>query len=296
MSNLRHSIILGVFGLIFSFTFMYSSSSAVTLSEEKVQSLYQQAIRDKKIVSYKYTYQAFKDNIGRFENQYQTLVKDKQLDPEQISLEQWLNQNNYGAFSDGAAYDYAQPKYLFRSQEDNALQFEKTLRKGDIIIEGGTNTSGPFIGHTAIATTNNIVLEMTGGNDCFKGIPDNNHQFKIVDWLRGNNGSTRHINNWLRIYRLSDQQVARKAADWGDWRFYSSNHGWIKDRHIRYLINTQLRILDPNYCSKLVYQAYYYGSDNLPVLKPSLIGNQGIVIPSLLPNWFNYQINNIGTY
>ncbi|NVY96588.1 hypothetical protein HU830_05360 [Lactobacillus sp. DCY120] len=294
MLKSRQIIFLSVLGLFFGLIYVRNSSLAI--SEQEVDNLYQDAVKNSKVVSYKYSYQVFKDNIYLFEQQYQNLVKNKQLDVSNITFEQWLQQNNYGAFPDGTVYDYNKPKSLMRSQEDNAVKFEKDVQKGDIIIEGGTSSSGPFIGHVAIATTNNIVLEMTGGSDWYKGILDNNNQFLVKDWLRGEDGSPRHINNWLRIYRLKDQDIASKAATWGDWRFYSSTHGWIKDRHIRYLINTQLRVFDPNYCSKLVYQAYYYSSGSLPVLKPAPIGGQGVVVPSLLPNWFNYQINNIGTY
>lgn len=227
--------------------------------------LYSEAIRSGNIISYKYSYESFRNNMSLFRRQYDDLINTKQVEPSQTSFQSWLQQNDYGAFSDGAAFDYTQLKKQVtvssNSQEDNARQFERTLQNGDVVIEGGSSSSGPFIGHVAIATTSHIILEMTGGPKWASGINDNNHQYMVGDWLRGLNGSRRHINNWLRIYRLANRNVANQSATWADWRFYSSSHGWAKNRHIKYLINTQLHVLTPTTALSLYIRLTILGAE-----------------------------------
>ena len=66
--------------------------------------------------------------------------------------------------------------------------------------------------------------------------------------------------------------------------------------HLDHQLNSHIKQFNPNYCSKLVWQAYFYGSGNLPVIRA--IGDRAVVPPTNLPTSFtwNYTPHSIGRY
>ncbi|WP_163652524.1 hypothetical protein [Listeria sp. PSOL-1] len=103
---------------------------------------------------------------------------------------------------------------------------------------------------------------MPGGGNWKRGIPDNNRQVTTKKYIQD------HISYWNYVYRVPNSSLAKKVAQYADRTFYSSKGTSKKDRHIDYAIDLYMKRKDPNYCSKLVYQAYYYGSGSLPVMNP----------------------------
>lgn len=205
------------------------------------------------------------------------------------SYEEWLKINNYGVMS-----DTKQPLLrgkeetpMSRSAQDNINAFCRNTRAGDILVIDGDTRHGvsSMLGHAAILNADGFVLEMSGGNPI-----DNNHQFTKRDWI------TRNINAWTNVYRINNRGLANQVARYADTHFYSTTGGYNKNIHINYGINSHLKQFNPNYCSKLVYQAYFYGSGSLPVMID--YGDRHYVAPAVLTQAFsgNYSPYRVGRY
>lgn len=201
------------------------------------------------------------------------------------SYEEWLKLNNYGVMSDTKlpilqTKDETPSNSMLRSSQDNINAFCRDTRAGDILIVSGAFPTG-VIGHAAILSADGYVLEMPVGANWRTGIPDNNRQLPKRQWI------TNHIKEWTSVYRLKDTNLARQVARYADTHYYCTYGGATKNIHIDYKINHYIRTKNPNYCSKLVYQAYYNGSGNLPVI--SLVSPSMILPPTNLPNVFSNQ-------
>lgn len=200
---------------------------------------------------------------------------------------------------DGSGHLPTDPKIEARSQTTNGNRLANDIRKGDIlIVEGGW-------GHAAIATTDTYILEMSGGGNpaswFMGGIPDNNHQFNKINWIFGDKTeqgvkSKTHIRSWVQLWRPRGN-ASSLAADYADATFWNSNHAYQKNRHISYAFNSGTLTLNPNYCSKMVWQAYWYGTGDLPVIADYSVSLTGI-LPNALVNTFNsdYQPYLVGRY
>ncbi|MBC2285104.1 hypothetical protein HCB69_12010 [Listeria booriae] len=271
-------------------------------NDEPIRVLYQEAVEKGKVNSEKYTFEAFKENYSLAENEYQTL---KNIIGQDLKFEQWFADiANYGAFPDGEGHSPSEKKtnnLLQASQTSNGNKLKNTIRKGDILII----SSGGF-GHAAIATSDTYILEMSGGGDnpakwFAGGISDNNHQFSKDKWIFGGSEqgatSARHIKDWIQLWRVPDNSMAIKCANYADATFWNSGHGYTKNRHIAYRLTAATTTLNPNYCSKLVFQSFYYGSGNATVIQPSMAG-LSFVSPGALPNLFagKYAPYKVGTF
>lgn len=87
------------------------------------------------------------------------------------------------------------------------------------------------------------------------GIANNNHQFTKQHWIFGTSNeqgasSSVHISDWIQVWRLPNQDMAKKCADYADFKFWSSTHSYTKNRHITYRLTSGTLTFDPNYCSK----------------------------------------------
>ncbi|MBS6420378.1 MAG: hypothetical protein KH368_07055, partial [Limosilactobacillus reuteri] len=209
-----------------------------------------------------------------------------------VSYNEWLEMNNYGVMSDTKLpllQNKNSNRRQARSAQDNINKFCKDAKAGDILIVSGNFPTG-VIGHAAIMNSDNTVLEMSGGEGWKKGIPDNNHQYSKRTWIKN------HIKDWTSIYRISDSKLAKKVARYVDTHYFSSKGTATKDIHIDYKIDSLLKNKNPNYCSKLVYQAFYYGTGDLPVMKPTI--PWGVIPPANLPTTFSnsYKPTYIGRY
>lgn len=95
----------------------------------------------------------------------------------------------------------------------------------------------------------------------------------------------------------TSKAVRNDIADWADWRYWSSSHGLKKNRHVEYSLGTVLKgSFDYAYCSKLVWQALYYGSGNLPLVNPR--PSAFLMAPYFLPGEIStrYNYNMYGPY
>lgn len=205
---------------------------------------------------------------------------------EPINYEEWLVMNNFGILPDTQESLFAR-KITKRSTADNKRRFVNTVRKGDILITG--RGIGGLVGHAAIMTTNDWVLEMPGGAGWQGGIRNNNRQVRKDKWF------DIHASDWTTVYRCPNRGAANGAAVWADHTYYNPSGGAKKLKHITYMITTNLRSTNPSYCSKLVVQAYHYGTGKRAIKNLSGVG---VIVPSTIPNFFNkgYKLVNKGRY
>ncbi|KAJ0179178.1 hypothetical protein K1T71_004890 [Dendrolimus kikuchii] len=205
-----------------------------------------------------------------------------------INYAEWLVMNHFGILPD-TQESLFQRKITKRSTADNKRRFINTVKKGDILITG--RGIGGLVGHAAIMTSDYWVLEMPGGGGWEHGIRDNNRQIGKDKWF------DEHASDWTTVYRCPDGAAARGAAGWADRTYYNPSGGAKKLKHITYKITTDIWKTNPSYCSKLVVQAYYFGTGSKKVIKDlSLIGR--IIVPSTIPSYFlhPYQLVNKGKY
>lgn len=146
-----------------------------------------------------------------------------------------------------------------------------SMRKGDILITNGTSSAG-ILGHAGIAVSATTVLHIAGG--------ENSHPIIISldDWKQSyNNKSYR----WTKFYRHSNSTYANRAANWGKTK-YGPNGPYANADYEKL---SELDTFDKTYCSKIVWQCYYYGiSEN-----HQATGGFGACLPYQLPN----RIKNI---
>ncbi|MFC6200310.1 hypothetical protein ACFP1L_00200 [Lactiplantibacillus nangangensis] len=268
--------------MAFFLAIFFVDASANSITEENIDSAYEQGILSGKINPSTYSKSAFQytyeQGLGLYTQQRDSLVN--------ISYDDWLNNVNYGAMPDGSGVDPNSVKIEPRSATGNIERFVKDIRKGDIII---VNSAG--FGHAAIATTNNWIIEMSGGGNIINwtktGIPDNNHQFRTRDWAKN------HIKNWIEIWRPRNG-IGSSAATYADATFWSSTHGTKKNRHITYGIVAGPRTTNPNYCSKMVWQSFWFGTGN----KNVATGTPAFITPKALPTYFykSYAPYKVGRY
>lgn len=192
-----------------------------------------------------------------------------------LNYEEWLIMNNYGILPD-TQESLFKGRISKRSTADNKRHFVNTVKKGDILITG--RGIGGLVGHSAIMTTDNWVLEMKGGPGWERGISSNNRQIDKHAWF------DEHKSDWTTVYRCPDGNVARDAANWADYNYYNPKGGAKKLIHVTYRLTTDMKSKNPSYCSKLVIQAYYFGTGRRQVISNSIAGR--IIVPTSIPTFF----------
>lgn len=234
----------------------------------------------------KYPFSSFqRDEQNVFKDLYNEYISLNSSLP--INYEDWLVLNNFGVLSD-TQESMLQRKISKRSTADNKREFFNTVRKGDILVSSGGGSIG-LIGHAAIMTSDYWVLEMPGTK---QSLEDNNRQVPKDKWF------DEHASDWTTVYRCPDNSIARKAAGWADTHYYDASGGEKKTIHIRYSLFTDIWSINPSYCSKLVIQAYYYGTGSAKVITDLSIVGKANIVPSLIPSYFlsPYKLINKGRY
>lgn len=228
--------------------------------------LYQKAIKSGSLDPLKKSYNVWvSENENEFRPFFNSGKKSGELD-DTITYEYWLELNNYGQEpGDNVDFDSLDPT-------SRAYQ----VKPGDIFITNSTSSSA-FLGHAAIATGTNSILDMPGLNVGDKN--SNNRQLTWAKWKKTYN------KGWIKVYRMKNTKMATQVARYADRNYYSSTGSATKNIKIPYGIDSHRYQKRPNYCSKLVWQAYYYGSGNAKVVVP----NSGIISPYALPTTSFYK-------
>lgn len=117
-------------------------------------------------------------------------------------------------------------------------------RVGDVFITNATSFGG-ITGHSAmlINESGNLkILHISGSGATPTVITISSWHTKYTNSLN---------DTWTRIYRHSSSTVASQAATW--------ERNTYKNSGAKYVLNTDLVSTNETYCSKMVWQAYYYG-------------------------------------
>ncbi|XP_028179008.1 uncharacterized protein LOC114366347 [Ostrinia furnacalis] len=232
----------------------------------------------------KYPLEAFEhDDQNVFKDLYKEYLS---LYDDQIDYEEWLIMNNFGILPDTQESLLEKKSNVTRS--NNKQKFLNTVRTGDILITG--NGIGGLVGHAAIMTTDNWVVEMPGGKGWQNGITSNNRRISKSAWYEVFKAG------WTNVYRCRNNAAAKEAASWATRRYFNSKGGNTKNVHITYKITTNTAVVNTSYCSKLVVQAYHYGTGSRKVIDTSKLNK--IIVPTTVPSYFlsGYTLRNIGKF
>lgn len=196
-----------------------------------------------------------KENESEYNQVYQDGLKDGVYDAS-LSYEEWIKLNNYG-----------QPPVVDENWEEvpqkpmlKGVYKGYNIKKGDILITNGTSSSG-LLGHAAIANGNEYILDIPGAGKTTRQVPTSK-------WM-----SDYDPEGWVKVYRLKDSSVANAAANWADKNYYSTKGTSKQNIFPKYGMTGSRYSKNPTYCSKIVLQAYYFGTGNKPVVQvfPSLV-------------------------
>lgn len=147
---------------------------------------------------------------------------------------------------------------------------------GDILITNGTSLGG-LTGHAGIflGTLGN------GGILSIQGPGYKPEVIGIFEWMRRYSGT----NRWTKLYRPTSQYRPTDAARWAKNNYEFKNYS--------YGINMKIFEKDPTYCSKIVWQAYWYSSAAAQV---GGMYQPFIASPYDLPNYFDKRPTHVATW
>lgn len=232
----------------------------------------------------KYSLESFEYDQNLFKHSYKRFVSWTGTEP--VPYQEWLVMNNYGLLVDTQESIF-QKETSVRSKKRSKKRFMSTVNVGDILISSISHSG--LVGHAAILVTDYWVLEMAGGRKWKKGIKNNNRQISKGDWYDEYSSGT------TTVYRCPDENKAKQAAYWADRNYYNYYGGPDKNIHITYKITPDFESRNPSYSSKLVLQAYYYGTRGVirDVFKYGLV-----ITPTSIPAYFKapYSLDKIGTF
>ena len=176
-----------------------------------------------------------------------------------ISRSTYQRYRNEGVICDDVGYDdwkeaversYELEKILSNQHEfekvyssrDETLWSDFTPKRGDVFVTNGTSSAG-FLGHAGIATSDTTVLHISGAKN------ESPKTITFSDWH--SKYSYKNEKSWTEVYRRKDRKIAYDAATWAVSTYAYSN--------AKYEITPDLKSTDVTYCSKIVWQAYYFG-------------------------------------
>lgn len=150
----------------------------------------------------------------------------------------------YQVYSSGSSWDYGSVSII----------------KGDIILTNGSETLG-VVGHSGIAISSEDILHIAN----IGTVPS---VINIYKWLEA---YTTRYGQWTRIYRHKNYNVASSAAECAKKLYMGSK--------AKYKITSDIYGTNETYCSKLVWQSYYYSSNGAETTTPAT----GYIRPYDLP-------------
>lgn len=121
-------------------------------------------------------------------------------------------------------------------------------KPGDMLVSNSTSSKG-LTGHAAIVTDNLTVVHIGG-------IGENPEEISLSRFFK-------RYDNSVKVIRYTSSRDAKKAGEWA--RTYAEEYSDAK-----YDLAVKLSGFTRTYCSKIVWQAYYYGADvNLGNKRPN---------------------------
>lgn len=172
-----------------------------------------------------------------FYRQYVEL-QEKGVLGEDVTFEYWLRLTKE-ALALEKELEKSNDFYEVYSGEGSIDKATYPLKAGDIIVTNGTVSSG-IVGHAGIAVSSTNILHIAGPSKT----PD-------ITTISGWNNEYTQNGDWTKIYRHQNSSIATQAAQWANRTYRNSN--------AKYKITNDLTTTHETYCSKIVWQAYYYG-------------------------------------
>ncbi|HBZ83894.1 MULTISPECIES: YiiX/YebB-like N1pC/P60 family cysteine hydrolase [unclassified Brevibacillus] len=129
--------------------------------------------------------------------------------------------------------------------EDPGVYYPGTntkIKPGDILVTNDTSSWG-LTGHAAIVIDTQNLVEIRG--DGYN--PEKND---IDDFIDDHTSGS----SWVKVYRHDLSSKGKGAAKWAEW--YVKNYS-----DVEYGFSDLLDYDDTTYCSKIVWDAYYFGAD-----------------------------------
>lgn len=206
----------------------------------------------------------FTSTVVSFANDYEN------VDNEFISEDQFNELKKEGIYGDEVNYnDFINSIKMYEQEngENNLRQARAayTPKKGDIVTTGASNTaSSGIIGHAGIFIDNSTILHISGSNTSYTS---------TMSWSKWK--STYKSKNM--VFRVPNSTIASKAADWVKNNYLGKKPG--------YKITSNWRSTSPTYCSKIVWQGYYFGTGSAPVLKAPV--EPFYIQPRTIASYFN---------
>ncbi|MBA4538562.1 hypothetical protein H1Z61_15855 [Bacillus aquiflavi] len=202
-------------------------------------------------------------------NDYVHLLNDNVLSKD-TTYEEWLEIT--GILENGISYDLEEDfneKLEIVDPLTNSIT--TSIKKGDILISNHTIKNG-LTGHAGIALSSTQVLHIAGPR----------HYPEVLSV----NNFVKKYRKTLTVYRVPNSKIANAAADWASRNYVG--------RKYHYAITDNIKSKNPTYCSKIVFQAYYYGTGSAPVIKTV----PKIALPYALPAYFSpaYKPKVVGKF
>ncbi|MDK9847729.1 NlpC/P60 family protein [Staphylococcus equorum] len=204
------------------------------------------------------------------EESYQQLINEGILDPS-VSKEQWdkfKTEDKYYA-EQQEQEEIDNPVDVSDSENGTMLRSAKSkfsLRKGDFFYTNATDSKG-LTGHNAIYVGNGKVVQAPA-----KGYKTTSLSF--TSWKKQTLYGKKEPKKgkWIKVYRPSSSANGNKAANYA-----MKNFG---KKHIPYKITGNIKSKKYEYCSKLVWQSYYFGAGKKAMAS---VNTPVILHPSNLP-------------
>ncbi|MCO7125632.1 hypothetical protein NIE88_07600 [Sporolactobacillus shoreicorticis] len=236
----------------------------ISAEEAKVDygKIYNEGIADKAIDPVNVNYADWiTQNNTEFIPVYRQAINAKIINSN-TSYAEWLRANNYGQMPEDNSNDLM---VYTLAKSGGSFKF----RTGDMLLTNHTSSYG-ILGHIAIATSSINIVDLPGKSG-LKPLPNNNRHISIKKWLSQYSKGKEYV----KVYRIKSKSLANKVGTYAYHRFWAGKYSSGKHVHITYSLTPHLYSLSPSYCSKLVFQAYYYGSGKEKVVVPE----RGIVTP-----------------
>jgi uncharacterized protein YycO len=209
---------------------------------------------------------AANNNSNNNYHEYIKLINNNILD-EDVTFEDWQE------FKDSEVcleQNLANSENIIDVCDSCQINDSYVMKAGDIFITNGTSSFG-LSGHAGIAVSPDYILHILGTGS-----------YPSLTTLSGWQKSFNPY-GWTKVYRHSDPSVAQDAALWAENTY--------KNTQTKYLINMDLASTSTTYCSKLVWQAYFYGPQAPATSGPTV----GIRSPYILPTAI-YNLNLVVSY
>ncbi|XP_026326627.1 uncharacterized protein LOC113235215 isoform X2 [Hyposmocoma kahamanoa] len=254
-------------------------------SDKLNDALYDTGVKSKLFEPKKYTRLDYKGHVPIFQSTYKEFVE---LMKKPMEYKPWLTMNTFGILQ-----DVNESLLNEKSSEDykkNKNKFMSDIQRGDILLTNGNDKKGT-LGLAALVIDNHNILEMLGYQTTISRIPyegmTNNLRVTIEHFF------SLHLKDWIYIYRCSNSTDANSAAVWAHHSYYNPKGLYVQTENISYEINSDFMSTNPSYNSKLVLQAYYFGSD---AIDKKNVHNNTLVFPTTISKYFKEPLKYVGKY